>query len=100
MPISGMPETLSLAKRSKVAASRGVPEQLKFLVIDEDNDSRFLLVKTLLRKFPGAGVTECRTADAALSLARTDKLNAIVTHRTAEMTGVDLVRELRSINPA
>jgi DNA-binding NtrC family response regulator len=75
-----------------------VPAQLKFLVIDEDNDSRFLLVKTLLRKFPGAAVIECRVADAALSIARTDKLSLIVTHRTAELAGSDLVRALREIN--
>jgi DNA-binding NtrC family response regulator len=76
-----------------------VPAQLKFLVVDEDNDSRFLLVKTLLRKFPGAAVIECRVADAALSITRTDRLSVIVTHRTAELAGSDLVRAFRELNP-
>jgi CheY-like chemotaxis protein len=72
---------------------------LKFLVIDDNADSRFLLVKTLLRKFPTAVVHECQSSEAALSMAKTNDLSAIVSHRTTETAGIALVRELRRINP-
>jgi DNA-binding response OmpR family regulator len=40
----------------------------------------------------------CRVADTALAVARTDRLAVIITHRTSEMAGADLVREFRAIN--
>lgn len=71
----------------------------KFLVIDDNADSRFLLVKTLLRKFHLAVVHECRNSDAALAMATAAGLSAIVAHRTAETDGLALLRELRALNP-
>ena len=73
--------------------------QLKFLVIDDNADSRFLLVKTLLRKFPSAVIHECQSSAAALGMAKTTDLNAIISHRTTETAGISLLRELRQINP-
>jgi CheY-like chemotaxis protein len=61
----------------------------KFLVIDDHDDHRFLLVKTLLRKFPHAAVQECQNGETALELARTEAYAAIV----------DLVRRLRELEP-
>jgi DNA-binding NtrC family response regulator len=72
----------------------------RFLIVDDNSDSRFLLVKTLLRKFPTALVLECHDCDTALSTARTDKLTAIVTHRTYDCDGTDLVALLRKANSA
>jgi CheY-like chemotaxis protein len=72
---------------------------LKFLVIDDNADSRFLLVKTLLRKFPSAIVHECQSSAAALVMAKTNDLSAIISHRTTETAGIALLRELRQINP-
>ena len=76
-----------------------MPAPLRFLVVDEDNDSRFLLEKTLLRKFPGAVLQGVRIADTALAIAKSDRLSVIITHRTSEMSGTDLVKEFREINP-
>lgn len=73
--------------------------QRKFLVIDDNTDSRFLLVKTLLRKFPAATIHECQSSASALSMAKTTDLSAIVSHRTTETAGIALLRELRAINP-
>src|SRR4051812_29879023 len=56
----------------------------KFLVIDDNPDSRFLLVKTLLRKFAGAVMLECQNSEAALEMAKASDLSAIICHRTAE----------------
>jgi CheY-like chemotaxis protein len=69
-----------------------------FLVIDHNKDSRFLLVKCLLRKFPRASIREVEEGEAAIELARTVKLDAIITHRTREYYGTELVKKLRQAN--
>ena len=70
-----------------------------FLVIDDNPDSRFLLVKTLLRKFPTAVLQECQSGESAVEFTRRESLSAIVVHRSTEMAGVALVRELRAVAP-
>ncbi len=77
-----------------------MPAPPKFLVIDDNPDSRFLLVKTLLRKFPSAVIHECQSSVGALGMATTTDLAAIISHRTTETGGIALLRELRAINPA
>ena len=72
-----------------------MPNSLKFLVVDFHAESRFLLVKTLLRKFPGARIFEEEEAERALEVVRTQKLSAVITHRTFEVSGADLVRMFR-----
>lgn len=72
---------------------------MKFLVIDDNADSRFLLVKTLLRKFPSAVIQECQDAESAVELAQYEGLVAIITHRATEIVGLKLVPLLRAANP-
>jgi DNA-binding NtrC family response regulator len=76
-----------------------VKSPYRFLIIDENADSRFLLVKTLLRKFPTALLQECHDCDTATHTAQTDKLTAIVAHRTFECDGITLIELLRRVNP-
>lgn len=77
-----------------------MPNHTMFLVIDDNPDSRFLLVKTLLRKFPCSIVHECRDSTAALLVVRTTPhLAAIVAHRTADVEGLALLPLLRRVNP-
>src|SRR5437870_12549867 len=71
---------------------------LVFLVVDHHNDGRFLLVKCLLRKFPNAIVQEAQDGDSAIEMARRGGISAIVTHRTREYIGVELVGKLRAAN--
>src|SRR4051794_37942370 len=71
---------------------------LRFLVVDDNSDSRMLLVKTLLRKFPPAVVQECQTSETALAIVKTDTLSAIVAHRTFDYDGPTLVRAFRRVN--
>lgn len=71
---------------------------LKFLVVDFHAESRFLLVKTLLRKFAGAQIIEEDDADRAAAIVRTRNISAIVTHRTFEVSGIDLVRQFRAVD--
>jgi DNA-binding response OmpR family regulator len=70
-----------------------------FLIVDDNADSRFLLVKTLLRKFPHAVLQETQQADAAVSLARAGRLDAIIAHRATDVDGLTLLRLLREVNP-
>jgi DNA-binding NtrC family response regulator len=70
-----------------------------FLVVDFQRESRFLLVKTLARKFPRAIIRECEDAAQAVQMARTQDLAGIITHRTFETPGADLVRQLREVDP-
>mgnify|MGYP001578304715 CR=1 FL=1 len=70
-----------------------------FLVVDDNADSRFLLVKTLLRKFPTAIIRECQECVDAVKIAQLDTLAAIVAHRAADLDGISLIRELRAANP-
>src|SRR5437764_1318364 len=71
----------------------------QFLVIDFHPESRYLLAKTLTRKYPGAVVQECDDADKAVEMARAINFLAIVTHRTYEIDGVELVGRLRDADP-
>src|SRR5436190_905191 len=73
--------------------------ELRFLVIDDNPDGRFLVSKTLLRKFPHAVVTECQTAEAAFRVLVAEPVSLIASHRTFEYDAVTLVRELRARNP-
>jgi CheY-like chemotaxis protein len=75
-----------------------VSEPPRFLVIDHYKDSRFLLVRCLLRKFPGAAIEEAEDGDRAIQLARQRDLAAIITHRTREYFGTELVAKLRAVN--
>jgi CheY-like chemotaxis protein len=76
-----------------------MPSAPSFLVIDFHAESRYLLVKTLLRKFPGATIHESDDADKAVEIARALDLVAIVTHRTFELSGAELVKQLRDADP-
>lgn len=71
---------------------------LHFLVVDHNKDSRFLLVKCLLRKFPRALIREVEEGDEAIAIARNVSLDVIITHRTREYYGTELVEKLRQAN--
>lgn len=71
----------------------------KFLIVDDNADSRFLLVKTLLRKFPQAVLQETQDSESALATTRSGELDAVVVHRAADVDGLTLVRTLREANP-
>jgi DNA-binding NarL/FixJ family response regulator len=77
-----------------------MPDSLHFVVIDFHSESRYLLVKTLRRKFPESVVHETDDAEQAIAVARLEPLAAIITHRTFEVEGVELVRLLREADPA
>lgn len=75
-----------------------MPFPHKFLIVDDNSDSRFLLVKTLLRKFPQAILQETQDGESSIALTRSELLDAVVVHRAAEMDGLTLIRLLRQVN--
>ncbi len=77
-----------------------MPSPHKFLIVDDNSDSRFLLVKTLLRKFPQAILQETQDGESSVALVRSQSLGAVVVHRAAEMDGLTLIRLLRQADPA
>ncbi len=72
----------------------------KVLVIDDNPESRFLLTKTLIRKFPQVMVLECADAGSATRTVAAEELDVIVVHRSADVPGVDLIRMLRDASDA
>ncbi len=75
-----------------------MPPSPQFLVVDDNADSRFLLVKTLLRKFPLSVIHETPEASGAIALASANRLDAVIAHRAADVDGISLVRALRESN--
>jgi DNA-binding NtrC family response regulator len=75
------------------------PTTKVFLVVDDNADSRFLLVKTLQRKFPDALIREVQESEQAVAIATTEELAAIVAHRAADLDGISMIQALRAANP-
>lgn len=72
---------------------------LHFLIIDDNADGRFLIAKTLLRKFPNSVIVESQTAESAFRALEMQRPSLIVSHRTFEFDGIGLIHELRSRAP-
>ena len=75
-----------------------MPPLQKFLIVDDNPDSRFVFVRTIMKQFPDAVLQECEDAEPALTSGREPGLSAVVVHRTTEMTGVYFVQSLRQLN--
>lgn len=73
-----------------------VPE---FLLIDDNADNRFLLSKTLLRKFPNALMQECQDSEPALVAARRPAITAAIVHRATDVDGLPLIEMIRKARP-
>lgn len=71
----------------------------KFLVIDDHGDNRFLLTRTLKRKYPESTIHETSTLAPSLAYLQAGGVDAVIGHRAGEITGIELVRELRRVDP-
>jgi response regulator RpfG family c-di-GMP phosphodiesterase len=71
----------------------------KVLVIDDNPESRFLLTKTLLRKFPQVMLLECADAGSATRTAATEELDVVIVHRSADVIGVEMIQMIREVSP-
>lgn len=71
----------------------------KCLVIDDNAEARFLLTKTLLRKFPKCVIQECEDAEVAVAVAGEKDLDLVVVHRLWDTDCVSLIVMIRNANP-
>jgi len=78
-----------------------VNKELTFLILEDDEDSRFLTQYALKRGFPGCRFIECTTPDDALVQAQGHRLDGIVTdHHLGTQEGDTFMRQLRAIGIA
>lgn len=71
----------------------------KVLLVDDVTDSRALVRRTIMRKFPAATVEECQESAPATVAAGAGNFDVIVAHRAADLDGLALVRMLRRVSP-
>jgi DNA-binding NtrC family response regulator len=70
----------------------------KFLIIDDNPDGRYLLVRSLHRKYPAALIQECGDATTALTTISQELHHAVIVHRAGEVDGVTLVQLIRRMD--
>lgn len=76
-----------------------VPLSPKILIVDDVNDSRALVVRTIMRKFPAAVVQEYQDCSTAMVAAGAGNFDVIVAHRAVDLDGLTLVRMFRKVSP-
>lgn len=70
--------------------------ELRWLLVDDDEDGRYLLAKLLQKHFPRARLVLTSNAEDALRAVETEEFEAIITDNgLATMSGMDLILELR-----
>jgi CheY-like chemotaxis protein len=72
---------------------------LKILVIDTDADGRFFIGRTVARKFPSVVIVECQNRESAEREAQDPNLSAIICHKPLEISGPEMVSNLRKLRP-
>lgn len=70
-----------------------------FVIVDDVDENRYLLAKTLLRKFPQSVIVECQESASALAAVQRDNPTAIIVHRSYDCDGPSIIRILRKVKP-
>ncbi len=68
---------------------------LTFLIVEDNDENRFLLVRTLARKYPGAQCIECSDSEAAVAAVAQQSIATAIVHRAADEDGIPVIRLLR-----
>jgi DNA-binding response OmpR family regulator len=71
----------------------------KVLLIDSDTDNSDLLVHSMRRIFPGIELVQSRDAVEAMSKLAVEEYDAVVVHRTDQISAVNLITTARKIAP-
>ena len=72
-----------------------------FLVLDDDEDMRFLHRCELRKEFPGCNVLECESGAEALARSADVHLDAVITdHSLRDDDGADFIKKLRELGVA
>ncbi|HVU32899.1 MAG TPA: response regulator [Opitutaceae bacterium] len=72
--------------------------EMRFLIVEDDEDGGFLIERALRRKFAGAEIQMVRDGDAARAAAATGTWRGFIVHRSLDVDGLEVVRRLRAIN--
>jgi CheY-like chemotaxis protein len=73
-----------------------MPRELKFLLVDDDREKRFLIAHHLAREFDGAVVVECGSGAAAITYLEHNSVHALVTDNSmSPVNGLELIIWLR-----
>ena len=70
-----------------------------FAIIDDIDENRFFLTKSLLRKYPEAKIDEYQEAGLAVPAIRATRPSAVIVHRALDADGVSIIRTLREALP-
>ena len=68
-------------------------------MIDLNDDSSILLIRSLRRRFPSAQITRCKESQSALQAVATRNVEVVIIHRTEQQDAVTLVRTIRALEP-
>lgn len=92
-----MTASLSLPRRREESLKQpGASDRPRILVVNDDDDSLFLLDRSVRRALPEADVVLMHSAVAALRYFEEHRVAAVVTdNRMPEMDGLTLVRRIR-----
>jgi DNA-binding NtrC family response regulator len=71
----------------------------KLLVIDDNSEGGFLLVRSLARRFPGALIQLCKDSRTALESLAKGGTSAVILHKTHGHDAVSLIRSVRNMWP-
>lgn len=71
----------------------------RILVVDDDDHSRFVLTKLLLRQYPRLVMLECCECEVAATSVAFERLDLVVVHRAANHSGLEVIRALRRVSP-
>jgi response regulator RpfG family c-di-GMP phosphodiesterase len=72
---------------------------VKFLVLDDSAENRFLLSRTILRRFPRATLIEPNDLAHTLALLKMGGIDLLIVHRTFEHTALEIVQQVRAVDP-
>ena len=78
-----------------------IPKKQHFIIVDDDRDVRYFIRRVILRHFPEAGISEAGDGQEALRMY--EQLNPdlmVIDHDLPLLNGADLIRELRTRQPA
>jgi CheY-like chemotaxis protein len=73
-----------------------MPSELKFLLVDDDKEKRFLIAHHLAREFDGVSLVECGSGAEAIAHLEKHPFHALVTDNSmSPVNGLELIIWLR-----
>lgn len=70
-----------------------------FSILDDNPDGRYMLSRTILRRFPRSVVNESQDLDAALEAMKNCPPSAVLVHRTLEADQIQAIQRIRAEQP-